>query len=150
MKKFLIAVAATLALLGQTMAQTTNVAINTPTTNNGVLAIVAIMGQGATCTVASPCVYQFPDTFANWQKIGVWGGPLCQAANPVGSPPVFTACTGFQIFGWVAKSLITGLIGNANNYANQQGTANAIVVTPLPTPMVPTTPSGIPNCGGTC
>ena len=132
-------------------AQTTNVPINTPDATHGVVAVVAMMGQGATCTVASPCVYQFPDTFTNWQKIGVWGGPLCQAANPIGTNPVvLTPCTGFQIFGWVAKSMITGIIGNANNFANQQGTAAAIATTPLPTPMVPTTPAGVPNCGGSC
>jgi hypothetical protein len=145
-KTLLLAATVLLALALPARAQTTNVAIPTPTGTQGVVAVVAMMGQGTTCTVAAPCIFPWTDTFTNWQKIGVWVAPICQQRNLVGSPPVPTVCNGAQDFGVAAWAMINGMIQNANQYANQA----AIVVTPLPTPMAPVLPSGIPNCGGTC
>lgn len=145
MKKLLLVTIAFLALALPAHAQTT-VTIPALTAAQGSITIVAIMGTGPTCLSAAPCTFTWTDTFANWQKVGVAYGPSCQAANLVGNPPVPTPCTGQQVFAWWAKTMITGTVGNANSAANQAA-YNALV---LPTPMAPTTPSVIPNCGGIC
>jgi hypothetical protein len=151
MKKLLLAAAtALLAFALPARAQTTSVAIPTPSGTQGVLAVVAIMGQGTTCTIAAPCIFPWTDTFANWQRVGVWIAPICQSRNLVGSPPVPTVCSGSQDFGTAAWVMINGIIQNANAAAVQAGTAAAIAVTPLPTPANPAIPVGIPNCGGAC
>jgi hypothetical protein len=139
-----------LALALPARAQTTNVAIPTPTTNQGVLAVVAIMGQGTICTIAVPCVFPWTDTFANWQNVGAWIAPICQQRNLIGSPPVPTVCTGSQDFGTAAWAMVNGVIQNANVAARNSGIAAAVAVTPLPTPAAPSIPAGIPNCGGAC
>lgn len=144
MKQLLFVSAALLALAAPAKAQTTNIPIPTPAAANGSLTIVAVMGNGPTCSTAAPCVFTWTDTLANLNKIGLAYGPGCQAANLVGSPPVPTVCTPTQIFAWWAKSVINGTVANANSFA----TATQAVV--LPPPMAPTTPSVIPNCGGTC
>ena len=145
-KKLLLTFAACIALAAPAKAQTTNVAIPTPSGTQGVLAVVAIMGQGTTCTIAAPCVFPWTDTFANWQKVGIWVAPICQQRNLVGSPPVPTVCTGAQDFGTAAWAMINGIVQNSNQAAVQ----SAIAATPLPTPAAPAIPAGIPNCGGTC
>lgn len=150
MKTLLLAAVLGIELAAPSVAQTTNVAIPTPSGTQGVLAVVAIMGQGATCTAAAPCIFPWIDTFTNWQKIGVWVAPICQQRNLVGSPPIPTVCSGAQDFGVAAWTAINGLIQNANATANQNGLAAALAATPLPAPSVPSLPAGIPNCGGTC
>ncbi len=141
---FILLAFCTLALPAH--AQTTSVSIPTPDSTHGSITIVAIMGQGTTCTTASPCVFTWSDTFSNWQQVGVWAAPFCQAANLIGSPPVPTLCTGLQDFGWAAKTMVNGIVQNGNNAAKQA----AIAATSLPTPAAPAAPGTIPNCGGTC
>lgn len=145
MKKAFLIVIALLTFALPAKAQTV-VTVPALTATQGSITIVAVMGTGATCISAAPCMFTWTDTFANWQKVGAAYAPGCQAANLVGNPPVPTPCTGAQTFAWWAKTLITGTVSNSNGTAN----AAAIAATVLPTPMAPTTTATIPNCGGAC
>lgn len=77
-------------------------------------------------TCSTPCSKTFTDASNTLtSKLIADYGPLCQAQNLVGSPPVPTACTAAQTLVYWANSLAQGTVANMATLERQAAAAAA-------------------------